>query len=393
MTIINFLRKYLCCGKNILCKKTFGKYKFNPYLYSRMGYFLIFLLILLYSTFEISSETIILPFEKIINCQQISEDSTYNCLEISSFYRLSFSSIIIHLICCISSLTKNSLFKKITQTELWPLKFIILSGIYFSSFFIPNFIFGYLAFFSKFLSVFYLIYELILVIYFAHILNITLINGFDKYENNTIYKWSIICFTLLFFLTSICFIVLSIFNYKSNFLNICLICINLILGGINIIISISDLVKDKRFLTSLCIFSYSCYTTWAAINSRPYDKKNESKNERLYLDYTEVTFGLIYVIMALIFISFFSKRNLNKNSANSATILGLNNNNLNNNTNDDTIGINSILIDNHNKDSFGEINYETNKYSENEDKESLILEGCHILVNKYNFEYSEGIGY
>lgn len=368
MKTLNFLRKYLCCGKNILCKKTFGKFKTNPYLYSRIGYFIILLLTLIYCVIEIEDQKLILPFENYLECNFLTKDSTYNCLEISSFYRISFASIIIHLICCIIALGNNKTLKLITQTEFWPLKFIILSSIYYFSFYIPNNFFGTIAFFSKFLSVIYLTYQLILIIYFAHILNITLINGFDKYKENGIFKCAIISFTLLFSLISICFIVLSVFDYEHNALNITLISMNLIFGLVNIIISISDIVKDKRFLTSICIFSYSCYTTWAAIHSQPINNENNKGN--LYMDYTEVSFGLIYVLMALIFISFCSKRKFT-------------NKNLNINSEDNNSDYSSNLVLN-----IQSIRQETE--NSQEIKELMILERCHILVNNYEFEYSEG---
>lgn len=434
MSIINFFRKYFCCGKNIVCKKLFlRKARLNPSLYSRIGYISLFSLSIIYCLLlKLTDDEILSYFKPNLECNENSKDSIYTCLEISSVYRISFAFLLLHMICAIIALSGSETLKIISQNEIWPLKFFFLAVVYYLGLCLSNNIFNKYAMLAKFISVFYLLYQLILNIYFAHLLNIILIHGFDNYKAKSRYKYSIIGFTLIFFLISIYFIVLSIFNAENTWYNLLLISFNITFSLINAFISISDLVENKRLLTSICIFSYTCYLTWSAINSEPtinYQYKNgqdtisngnvtisslfsnahselepfidkifmnsslikglknvendyniyynymglsyngnftnNTNNEidkKFIIDISEALFGLIYVLLALIFIGFFSKKNY---------------------YNCDPFGTDSEIgsqINNISLVSYDSVNQQQEK----------ILEECPILVDHLQFRYSDG---
>jgi len=278
----NCFRKYLCCGKNIICKKLLlKKLKINPILYSRIGYIVLFLLAIGYSELlYLCEDSILTGFQNNLECHERSKDSIYSCLEISSVYRLSFAFVLLHFGCFCISLSNNKRIKIIAQNELWPLKLFFIIAIYYFSLYVSNAIFNKFAMVAKYISVIYLLYQLILNVYFAHLVNLRLIYGFDNYNSKNRYKNAIIVFTLIFFLIAIYFLVLSLFNFESNWYNIAAAAFNIAFGLLNIYISISHFVKEKRLLTSLCIFSYSCYITWAAMNSEPSQINQNYSNQR-----------------------------------------------------------------------------------------------------------------
>jgi len=317
--------------------------------------------------------------------------------------------------------------KIIMQNEIWLLKILFLAVIYYFSLYVSNNIFNKFAIGAKIFSVFYLLYQLFLNIYFAHILNFKLIYGFDNYKGKKRYKYGIIILTLVFFLISIYFLVLSLFNYENNWYNITVIILNVALGLLNLCLSISSVVEDKRLLTSLCIFSYSCYITWSALNSQPFKVDEESINtqvnknntnlileeksiinvltsfvkfnttfdnsttlnisnyyndnyliwnffkkicnnfidtdeQNLILDFNDSIFGLIYVLIALVFVGFFIKKNYNGY---------------------DPFGTDSELN--------SQINLSCITSEEYKNKEQQILETCNTLATELEYRYNEGM--
>ncbi len=429
MSFLNFIRKYICCGKNIICKRIFLKgNKLNPNLYSRIGYIFLFFLLIIYSIFLYFVDDILLAkFKDNLECLEHSNDSMYTCLEISSSYRISFAFLILHLICFIICSLENKTMKIIMQNEIWLLKILFLAVIYYFSLYVSNNIFNKFAIGAKIFSVFYLLYQLFLNIYFAHILNFKLIYGFDNYKGKKRYKYGIIILTLVFFLISIYFLVLSLFNYENNWYNITVIILNVALGLLNLCLSISSVVEDKRLLTSLCIFSYSCYITWSALNSQPFKVDEESINtqvnknntnlileeksiinvltsfvkfnttfdnsttlnisnyyndnyliwnffkkicnnfidtdeQNLILDFNDSIFGLIYVLIALVFVGFFIKKNYNGY---------------------DPFGTDSELN--------SQINLSCITSEEYKNKEQQILETCNTLATELEYRYNEGM--
>ena len=393
----NFIRKYLCCGKNIICKKICStkKTRLNPYLYNKLGYIFILISAIIYSIIlSISDDSLLYEFRKNFECyENDSTSSLYTCIEISSIYRLSFSLFALHFICWLLSLTQSIKIKNILQNELWLIKILFVCFGYYGTLFISNNIFGYYAMLCKSLSLFYLLYQLLLNIYFAHFLNFKLIWGYDKLKTMNRYRYYITFFSLTFFLLSVSFIVISFFNFEDNWYDFTLIFVNILLGMINIFISISSLVENKRLLTSICIFSYSSYITWAAIKSHPEyifetnitisnltafnstifnskgnstDVPDNSLENKLILDFTESLFGLIYVILALIFLGFFSK-NTKKN----------------NNNNDSSIS-NMVNEDDFNSESYLNKSLNQDDYITEKDK---ILENCRILPEDFEYKY------
>jgi len=433
MSFLNFIRKYLCCGKNILCKKAFAKkYKLNPHLYGRIGYIFLFLIAIAYSIFLLlTNDSILISFENNMQCKEQSIDSNYTCLEISSVYRISFAFMLMHFICFLSCLTNYKTINILVQNEIWTLKFMFLCIIYYFSLYISNGIFNKFAMVAKFVSVLYLLYQLILNIYFAHVLNFKLVFGFDNYNSRSNrYRYAIITFTLIFFFISVYFLVLSFFNYENNWYNSTVIFFNIAFGLVNIYISISHFVEDKRLLTSLYIFSYTCYITWSALNSQPLNSikiqtdisfnVNKNKNfiqmnnfnnfsvrnltnltyqinnnysyyeykgdlnrnlfiwniynnitkiknitegdeGNLIIDLTESFFGLFYVLVALIFVGFFSKKIYN--------------------------GYNPFDSD---SDVSNQLDISSYSIEEYNSKEQQILQTCNTLAKEAQFKYNHG---
>lgn len=299
----------LCCAGNCLCQAVNNicsdTMKINPKLFSRIGFIILSLVSVAFSIVILFyGANLFSPFEKFIHCPK---DNKFDCLGISAVYRMSLALVILHIIVLIFSFCGEGC-AKVMNKDCWTFKFLVVIAVYIGLFFVSNDYFIIYAEIAKYISLLFLVYQVIVTISFAHIINISLVDGLDRANENDgkgafAYKCRLIFLTLFFLGLSLYFIIYSFIYFANDFVNILFISLTIFFGTGFTIISISNFVNRKRLLTSVYLFSYISYLCWSSLNSKPGEKNASSK-----LSIYDIIFGLIYVVLALSFLGFYIKK-------------------------------------------------------------------------------------
>lgn len=307
----------LCCAGNCLCQCVSNicsdTMKINPKLFSRIGFiFLNIIAVIISLVILFFAANILSPFEKFIHCPNITDaDEKFNCLGISSVYRMSVSLAFLHALVLLFCLFGKGCAKAINN-DCWTFKFLCVFGVYFGLFFVSNDFFRIYAEISIYVSLLFQLYQVIVIISFAHIINLKLADGLDNaYDNGgdgaCKYQFWLIFLTLIFSGVSLFFIIVSFMYFLNSAFNMFFIILTIVLGIIFTGISISNLVNKKRLLTSIYLFSYICYICWSALNSQPKDEvKKEEKLSKISI--IDILIGFSYLLGALFFLGFYIKK-------------------------------------------------------------------------------------
>jgi serine incorporator 1/3 len=298
----------LCHGMNNICEDS---KKINPKLFARIGYILL-------SFFSLGVTLIILffgspllkPFSDYIHCPN-SDENTLDCLGISQVYRMSLALVILHLIVMLFSLCGKTA-ANVMNRDCWSFKFLLLFAIYIGFMFVPNSYFSIYANISRYLSLLFLICQLIITVSFAHVINFSLVEGLDE-TNEFRFKFGLLFLTFLFTGFSLYWIIVSFINFSDRFYNLLIILFTIIIGVGFTFISISNFVTRKRFLTSLYIFSFTTYLTWSALHSQPREEEQAitTINQHKF-SIVDICVGLFYLFLALAFTGFYVKNKSNQ---------------------------------------------------------------------------------
>jgi hypothetical protein len=273
--------------------------KINPKLFSRIGFIILNLFSLAISVVVlIFGSSILKPFNKFINCPA---DREFECLGISSAYRMSLALVILHTIVIIFSLCGKNV-ARVINGDCWTLKFFIVFGAYFGFFFISNDFFSVYAHIAKYLSFIFIIYQITVTVSFAHVINIKLVDGLDN-DDGCKYKFYLLMLSLIFSGLAIYWIVMSFLNFSNEVYNIVITCLTILFGIAFTLLSVSELVTRKRLLTSLYIFSYISYLNWSALLSQPSTEKNSNN-----FTYIDLMIEIFYLSLALFFLGFYIKK-------------------------------------------------------------------------------------
>lgn len=322
----SLLSSIFCCAGNCLChccnNICSDSMKINPKLFSRIGYIILSLISVGFSLIILFfGANILKPFDQFIHCPAGSEGDKFDCLGVSSVYRMSLALALVHLVIIIFSLISKQCAKVLNQ-ECWSFKILFIIVLYFSFFFISNKFFIIYAEIAKYLSIIFLLYQVLVTIGFAHILNLELVEGWEQAEEKNKgtfkYNFALIVLTLIFGGLAIYWIVDSFIHYSDGLLNIVIICLTVLFGFGFTFVSISNLVNRKRLLTSVYIFSFVSYLCWSALNSKP-----DTSGEQIKISFEDIGIGLVYLFMALCFLGFYVKKS-NSHATSSTSSYGAN---------------------------------------------------------------------
>ena len=299
----------LCCAGNCCCHAFNNIFsdakKINPKLFARIGFIVLSLICVGFSLIILFyGANLLKPFNSFISCPT---DGEFSCLGISSVYRMSFTLFIFHIIVILFSLISKDC-AKVFNLDCWSFKILLVMVLYFSMFFIPNTLFLIYAEISRYLSILFLIYQALVIISFAHIINISLVEKLDFAIDNggkgaCKYQFWLIFLSIIFLSLSIFWIVRSYMDFSNSFINILIISLTIIFGIGFTLLSISNFVTRKRLLTSIFLFSYTSYLCWSALTSQPQDN-----NKELELSFLDIFIGLFYLFLALCFLGFYIKK-------------------------------------------------------------------------------------
>ncbi|KYQ89646.1 hypothetical protein DLAC_09612 [Tieghemostelium lacteum] len=161
------------------------------------------------------------------------------------------------------------------QDGLWPIKILLLAGLIFAAFFIPNSFFIYYGWICIFGAAFFVLVQLVLLIEFAYGFNETCVQHIEE-EGHLNNKWYITLFVIT--IGSIAAglvgtILMLVFFSKSCSLNQFFIVFNLGLSLIVGVLSMSEKVREYRPSSGLfqsgVVFLYTTYLIYSAIMSEP----------------------------------------------------------------------------------------------------------------------------
>jgi hypothetical protein len=300
----------MCCAGNCLCHAINNIFedskKISPKLFSRIGFIILSLICVGFSLLILFfGAPLLKPFNSFIQCPEPNSDDLSNCIGISSVYRMSMALLILHLAVILFSLTSNKC-AKVFNIDCWSFKVLFVFGVYFGLFFVPNSIFAYYAEVSRYLSIVFLLYQVLVSISFAHIINIKLVEGLDKANDNGgkgafKYKFWLITLSVIFAVGTLYWLISCFSDF--TFMRLLIVGLTTLSGISFTTLSITDMVTRKRLLTSLYLFSYIAYLCWSAFQSEP-----TNTTGTIEINFWDLFFGLGYLFLALCFLGFYVKK-------------------------------------------------------------------------------------
>lgn len=182
------------------------------------------------------------------------------CAGASALIRTSWSLAIFHIIMLIIVSLRNN-FAAAFHDGCWGAKFLIVAGILIASLWIPNdpVINGYLQF-ARIVSIFFLMYQALLILVLAYSLNELLVRNVDN-EGGSVFTCSGIILITLFILSTGGNITWLVFQYikfggSGCGANLTFLIITTILGVCMYGIVLVRTRKDASMLTSSIVWSY-----------------------------------------------------------------------------------------------------------------------------------------
>jgi len=308
----------VCCAGNCLCHACNNicsdAMKINPKLFSRIGYIFLSLFSVLFSLLILFYGSVILkPFNGWIKCPDASTDGDelLACLGISSVYRMSLTLVAVHLFIVIFSLCSGKC-AQVLNNDCWSLKILLVIAIYFAFFFVGNSFFSVYASIARYVSLFFILYQVLVTISFAHIINLSIVDSLDEAESQgrsgCKYQFFLLFLSAIFGGLSIFWIVYAVINHYNIWYNDLIIGLTVLFGVAFTVLSITNIVKRKRLLTSIYMLSFTTYLCWSALESQP---KSQTPTEKpdLSVNFLDIAIGLVYLFLSLCFLGFYIKKN------------------------------------------------------------------------------------
>jgi hypothetical protein len=195
------------------------------------------------------------------------------CAGASALIRVSWALAIFHIIMLIIVSLRTG-WAAAFHDGCWGIKFLIVAGIFVGSLWIPNdpVIDGYMEF-TRVVSVFFLMYQALLILVLAYSLNDLLINNVEMEGGSACSCSGIILITIFVSITSgnIIWLVFQYIKFGNEGCgaNITFLVISTILGFLMYAVVIFRTRKDASMLTSAIVWCYQLYLQWSAMASRP----------------------------------------------------------------------------------------------------------------------------
>jgi len=214
-------------------------------------------------------------FLKNINVFKVclSNEECYGALVV---YRLTFGLVVYHILLALIMIgVKNTYDSRAKfQDGWWPIKFLLLAGIIFGSFYIPNKFYVYYGWIAIFGAALFIIIQLVLLVEFAYTLNegcVSRIEDEGHYSKRWYFTLLILTFGSVAAALAGCVLLLVFFG-KCN-INQFFIVFNMAISLIIGVLSINEKVREHRPSSGLfqsgVVMLYSTYLVYSAINSEP----------------------------------------------------------------------------------------------------------------------------
>jgi len=291
-----------CCG--CLCGVCMRVCGTNNSQNARLGYLFFFILAVFFSIlFLYEGSNMVQPFEDFgfVDC---SGDDKSVCLGVQTVYRVSFSMLIFHIVLLVLSLSGPV--GKVANEGCWMMKFIILSCFFIATFFINNAFFDVYREFARYASVIYLIVQIVVLIDFSYAWNDAWVENYENSGGSNFWMFWLFFFSGIMWVIALTTNVLNYYWFSEADggcpLNIFLITQTLSIGVIFTLVSVSNFVDHGSLLTSSSVNLYCTYLCWAGLSNQSVSTCNQYTDSRSTI--FEIVFGLIPVVITLLYIGF-----------------------------------------------------------------------------------------
>lgn len=272
------------------CRLTLGSFKQQV----RLSY-VIQLIVCITLLFLVSWITPVLKFLTIfgISCPNNA------CIGVSVVYRMSFSLSVIHGFILLCLLCRND-FSRAINEGCGAFKILLLIGTFFGALFIPNGFFESFSTIAKVTSIFFLLFQMVMIIDICYLWNESWIRKYDR--GATYYAYFLIVFTVLLYAFIFGLTIAMYMWFKGCGSSTLAITINLVLVIITGLLPFTGINPGSSIFTSSAVGSYTTYFTYAGLSNIP-DTCNPVGESQMGPIVFLLT-GLFLVVVSLLYVTF-----------------------------------------------------------------------------------------
>ncbi|CAG9328271.1 SERINC3_1 [Blepharisma stoltei] len=290
-----------CC--NCMCGTCMKCCKTSHHHHMRLGYLVLMIIAAGFGIlFLYEGKNMMTPWTKygLVNCDGNSESV---CLGVQTVYRESFALALFFLLMLFLSIPGGK-FSAIINQGAWIFKTLIIIAIFIITFFIDNAFFDVWREICRYVSMFFLVIQIIILIDFAYTWNEDWLNKYEVSSSKGYWGFCLFFFSGLAWSLSITIIALCYYWFGTSSecgVNIFLITLTLALGSIFTVMSLTPLVENGSLLTSSIVNIYIVWLCWYGLvsDTSNCNSWNDTKSTGL-----TIAFGLLVLMIMLLYISF-----------------------------------------------------------------------------------------
>ena len=237
-----------------------------------------------------------------LSCPEASGGAA-ECFGPSLLVRMSLALALLHLLVFLICLLRNEMAAEFNE-GCWGFKILIVIGLMISFLWIDNsFFFGYLVF-AEWISFSFLVFQAILMLVVAYVLNEKLINNVNAEGGGAASCSGIILIILTVVLAgcNIVWIILQFSQYSSCTFTIWQQIFTCVAGFTMYALVLLKTRDDASIFTSSLVLTYTLYLQWSALTSNP-DLTCNPNIQSAGSSTFELTTGLIFTFVTLLVIS------------------------------------------------------------------------------------------
>lgn len=248
----------LCAGVCGICQCTFGSFK-QGVRFSYITLFLFFISLVLLINW-------ISPFLSLFSWFGITCPNTndLSCLGASVIYRASLVLVVFHALILFALLFRSK-FSQTVNEMIWAVKLLFVIGLFIGSMWIPNSFFAVYSNIAMVFSIFFLIFQIIMMIDICYLWNESWVGQYDS--GKSLYAPLLIGFTLLIYGGFIAFTVFQYNWFAGCGAGTAVITITVCLAVICSVLSVSGMNPNGSIFTSSTVSIYASYLIWLGLSN------------------------------------------------------------------------------------------------------------------------------
>ena len=243
--------------------------------------------------------------------QSQEEGNTGACFSASGLVRMSWSLALFQIVILIVTIFKTD-WAAVVHDGWWTVKFLLVVGLFISSFFIYNEpVMDYYLFGARYVSVMYLKYQAMHILVLAFIINNNLVKKANESDG---ISWAKILLVVLFLLISfgnLAWIIYMfiVFGYLHCPGNLTAMCLTLVSGVLMYGLVLFRTRPDASVFTSSLVFSYCLFLQWSAFTSdskvecNPFNPLSNSGYNTYANSLLMMIIGLFYCFASLLVVA------------------------------------------------------------------------------------------